>query len=327
MCLLVLCLMSAASSASADETATARLTLEMSTDAEPFEGGYIAEYEAAVDCQFLVTNTGDVPVVDISVDEPMLGHIGDIAELASGESQMLSVSSTTADSELVGTALGRDPSGAEVVASDTIFLERFFGDTFEDDPWIRKSSSVTVAATGETVRYTLTYGNQKDVLISNTTIVDDFDERVFEVVDAGGAKLGPGRLEWVVPAGLTPADGAHTITYTLRVKQDAPGAIASTLNVATISNEFDVDLADNVARVWVTIDAYRGFSPPPAAPTAQKPAAASEQKANAVTTPSTAEEEPGFLPFTGGNSVYQLYAAFACALAGVGLRRLARVPA
>jgi len=320
-----LCVVSA-SSAVAEENATAQLTLEMSTDAEAFEGGFIAEYGIAVEYQFLVTNSGEVAVVDISVDEPTLGHIGDIAELAPGDAQLLTISSTSAEGDFTGTAAGRDPSGEEVTASATITVERFFGDTFEDDPWIRKSASVSVAEAGETVRYTLTYGNQTDWLIGETAIIDDFDERVFEVVDAGGAKLVPGRLEWAIPAGLTPAQGPRTITYALRVRKDAPSAITSALNVATISNESDIDASDNVARVWITIDAYLGFSPPPAAPTTQESAGSSRPISRAATTPSTAAEDPDFLPFTGGNSAYQLYVAVACALAGVGLRRLGSEP-
>ena len=323
MAVVILCVVSA-SSAVAEEAASAHLTLEVSTDAEAFEGGFIAEYGAEVVYQFLVTNSGDLTVVDISVDEPTFGHIGDVDELAPGDSALLTLSSATAEGEFAAMVTGRDPDGGEVTTSDTIFLERFFGDTFEDDPWIRKSASLRIAEPGQTVRYTLTYGNQKDALIGGTAIVDEFDERVFEVVDSGGAKIGPGRLEWAVPPGLTAAEGQQTIRYALRLRDDVPSALASALNVATILSEFDVDLSDNVSRVSVTIDAYLGFSPPPAAH-AQQPAASSPGKAKTETAPSTAAQDPDFLPFTGGNSAYQLYVACACALAGTGLRRLGRV--
>jgi hypothetical protein len=71
---------------------------------------------------YVVTNTGDTTLFDVSVDDDVIGHIGDIAELAPGESVTL-----TKDWELpnhagavtnVGTATGTDVLGKTVTADD-----------------------------------------------------------------------------------------------------------------------------------------------------------------------------------------------------------------
>ena len=71
---------------------------------------------------FKVTNTGDTTLYDISVDDDVIGHIGDIAQLDAGKSVTL-----TKDWELpsdsdqvvnVGTATGTDVLGKTVTADD-----------------------------------------------------------------------------------------------------------------------------------------------------------------------------------------------------------------
>jgi archaellum component FlaG (FlaF/FlaG flagellin family) len=71
---------------------------------------------------FKVTNTGDTTLYDVSVDDDVIGHIGDIAQLDPGDSVTL-----TKDWELprgeptvtnVGTATGTDVLGKTVTADD-----------------------------------------------------------------------------------------------------------------------------------------------------------------------------------------------------------------
>jgi uncharacterized repeat protein (TIGR01451 family) len=72
---------------------------------------------------YAVTNTGDTTLYNVSVDDDVIGHIGDIAELAPGETVTL-----TKDWELpsgvigtvtnVGTATGTDVLGKTVTADD-----------------------------------------------------------------------------------------------------------------------------------------------------------------------------------------------------------------
>lgn len=69
---------------------------------------------------YVVTNTGDTPLFDISVDDDILGHIGDIASLAPGESATLTASTTLGDAAVtnVGTAVGTDELGEQVDDDD-----------------------------------------------------------------------------------------------------------------------------------------------------------------------------------------------------------------
>lgn len=298
--------------AAADEAMNARLSLEMSCDAGDFDGGYLALAGAPVTFDFLIYNTGDAPVTGISVDEPALGHIGDIASLAPGESRELSAISESADGELKGRATGKDPAGASITASDTLVLERYFADSFEDDPWILKTSSTATAVPGDVITYTLEYGNQKDHIVEGARIVDEFDTRVLEVVDTGGASVGEGRLTWIVGPGMKAKDAPVTITYSLRLRSDSPSTIADALNVATISSEFDVDATDNTSRVSVAIDYYLGFTPPAAA--------AGSSAKSARKTVVTPAEEP-FLPYTGTHPWRLAITALVFAIAGGALRR------
>jgi uncharacterized repeat protein (TIGR01451 family) len=69
---------------------------------------------------YLVTNTGDVTLYDISVDDDILGHIGDIAQLDPGQHATLTKDFVVGDEVVinVGTATGHDILGRVVSASD-----------------------------------------------------------------------------------------------------------------------------------------------------------------------------------------------------------------
>ena len=69
---------------------------------------------------FVVTNTGNVPLTDISVDDDIIGHIGDIAFLDAGESQTLTRTATAIEGqyENMGTATGTPPVGSDVTDED-----------------------------------------------------------------------------------------------------------------------------------------------------------------------------------------------------------------
>ena len=69
---------------------------------------------------YVVTNTGDVTLFNISVDDDILGHIGDIASLDPGEDATLTKDFVVGDEPVtnIGTAVGHDILGREVSASD-----------------------------------------------------------------------------------------------------------------------------------------------------------------------------------------------------------------
>ena len=69
---------------------------------------------------FKVTNTGDVTLTNISVDDDVLGHIGDIPSLAPGQSVTLTATTTLGGTDLVnvGSAESADVIGSVVRAED-----------------------------------------------------------------------------------------------------------------------------------------------------------------------------------------------------------------
>jgi hypothetical protein len=69
---------------------------------------------------FKVTNTGDVTLTNISVDDDVLGHIGDIPSLAPGQSVTLTATTTLGDSDHVnvGSVTAADIVGIQVRAED-----------------------------------------------------------------------------------------------------------------------------------------------------------------------------------------------------------------
>ena len=72
-----------------------------------------------------MTNTGDTTLFDVSVDDDVLGHIGDIPMLSAGASQTFTASFTVGSSPVTNTATasGEDVLGETVTASDTAFVD------------------------------------------------------------------------------------------------------------------------------------------------------------------------------------------------------------
>ena len=75
---------------------------------------------------YVVTNTGDTTLYDISVDDDILGHIGDIAVLEPGESATLTKDFVVGDVPVinVGTATGEDILGRSVSSDDDAIVTR-----------------------------------------------------------------------------------------------------------------------------------------------------------------------------------------------------------
>jgi uncharacterized repeat protein (TIGR01451 family) len=75
---------------------------------------------------FVVTNTGDTTLYDISVDDDVIGHIGDIAQLDAGDSATLTKDFVLPKGSTgvtnVGTATGTDTLGEQVSDDDPAFV-------------------------------------------------------------------------------------------------------------------------------------------------------------------------------------------------------------
>jgi hypothetical protein len=65
---------------------------------------------------YTVTNSGDVTLTNVSVDDNVLGHIGDVASLAPGETVVLTASTVIGDGSVTNIAIagGTDPLGTKV---------------------------------------------------------------------------------------------------------------------------------------------------------------------------------------------------------------------
>ena len=78
---------------------------------------------------FVVTNTGDTTLFDISVDDDILGHIGTISTLQAGASETLTATFTVGAQPVVnvGTASGQDILGRTVTDSDQALVSPVAG--------------------------------------------------------------------------------------------------------------------------------------------------------------------------------------------------------
>ncbi|HJQ72159.1 MAG TPA: hypothetical protein VJ887_01965, partial [Actinomycetota bacterium] len=85
---------------------------------------------------YVVTNTGDTTLYDISVDDDILGHIGDIAVLEPGESATLTKDFVVGDVPVtnVGTASGEDILGRSVSSDDDAIVTPIAGATPPNPP-------------------------------------------------------------------------------------------------------------------------------------------------------------------------------------------------
>jgi uncharacterized repeat protein (TIGR01451 family) len=86
---------------------------------------------------YLVTNTGDTTLYDISVDDDILGHIGDIAVLEPGHSATLTKDFVVGDVPVinVGTATGEDILGRSVSSTDDAVVTPIAGENPPPTPF------------------------------------------------------------------------------------------------------------------------------------------------------------------------------------------------
>ncbi|MDP2402175.1 MAG: hypothetical protein Q8M66_09360, partial [Actinomycetota bacterium] len=119
---------------------------------------------------FTVTNTGDVTLYDISVDDDVIGHIGVIDELAPGASEGFAdvEHMTTQDTTNTATAIGYDEWEHEASDTDTAFV-----DVIHPSLSVEKSVEPTVVLAGDEVVYTYVVTNTGDVDLFDLVLEDD----------------------------------------------------------------------------------------------------------------------------------------------------------
>ena len=99
---------------------------------------------------YVVTNTGDTPLYDITVDDDVMGHIGDIPFLDVGESATLTKDFVVGQDQVVNvaTARGHDILGREVSASDDAVVNPIAGERPNVPPSIPPSTPPSTPFTG-----------------------------------------------------------------------------------------------------------------------------------------------------------------------------------
>jgi hypothetical protein len=100
------------------------LTIEKTSDVDSGSPGDTVTFS------FKVTNTGDTILTNISVDDDVLGHIGDISTLAPGQSVTLTETFTLGDTDHVnvGTAETEDIIGITVKDEDKVQVDVVLGE-------------------------------------------------------------------------------------------------------------------------------------------------------------------------------------------------------
>jgi hypothetical protein len=102
---------------------------------------------------YRITNTGDVTLFDISVDDDIVGHICDIPELDPGESVKCTADYTIpedANIEITNVviAVGEDENGTEVSDEDEETILVILGTTVTPTPTVTPPGGVAFTGTG-----------------------------------------------------------------------------------------------------------------------------------------------------------------------------------
>ena len=130
-----------------------------------------------IDYTFLVTNTGNLTLDPVSVDDPTTGPVTcPVTVLAPGESTTCTASYTLTQADVdagtvhnEATASGTDPNGTEVIATDVV-------DTpLAPDPSIlleKVADTAGPVAAGDQVTFSFTVTNTGNVTLTNVRVID-----------------------------------------------------------------------------------------------------------------------------------------------------------
>lgn len=259
---------------------------------------------------FRVTNTGDVTLYDVVVVDDKLGQIGTVDELAPDAVTTLSkTTALTSDTYNIATVTAHDEWEHPVTDTDDEFVKVI---PPAPDLMIAKAADVETAAPGGVITYTLTYTNIGNGVAQGYSIVDDFDERYVDIVDAAGGVVADGTITWLFEEALAPAQ-TKQLAYTVRVKSPdiMPTTLTAVDNNVVISTEGDTDLTNNTADERVLVDnPFLPFTPEDP----EDPEDPSDPR-------DPDDPTDPFLPFTGGDGRLLSVAMIMALVIGITLRR------
>jgi uncharacterized repeat protein (TIGR01451 family) len=211
---------------------------------------------------YVVTNTGDEPLITVSLVDDVLGTVVTGETLAIGQSKTFTMSSVLSQSTTnTVTATGSDATQHTVTATATASVDVFAPFT-PPDLTITKAASVATAGPGDVVTYTLHYRNLSGDAPVDFTITDTYDSRYMTVEKATGADTSVlGKIVWTIPGPLAVEDGVQTLTYTMRVKATIPSGTTHVNNTVVIFTPDDSNLTNDSATAVVDISETLPFLP------------------------------------------------------------------
>ena len=184
------------------------------------------EYSSAgdvIDYTIVVTNTGNVTLSDVTIEDPLTGLNTNIGDLSPGESATVTTSYTVTQADVdagsvtnAATVTGQTPDGGEVDGGGSVTVPGAQVPSIEIE---KTADRETVAEFGEIITYTLTVTNTGNVNLMDVTVNDD-------------------KLEFNENIGDLPVGSSESFTLTYTVTADEIVAQDDIINTATATGTF-----------------------------------------------------------------------------------------
>jgi uncharacterized repeat protein (TIGR01451 family) len=236
-----------------DEVASASATvicpnidIVKTPDADKVLGGTDVTYT------YTVTNTGDVELTNISVDDDVYGHICDIPSLAPGDSTSCThTAAINADVTNIGTAIGNHQLGT-VSDSDDAFVN-----SINPDISLTKTPAQDKVLAGTEVTYTFEVCNTGDVDLNNVNVDDSNLGHILGPISLVAGECAAGSASEVLNADKTniaTATGDHQLGT---VSADATVTVRVINPSIDLTKEADTDTAvpgDTITYTWMLVN-------------------------------------------------------------------------
>ncbi|WPR73990.1 gliding motility-associated C-terminal domain-containing protein [Algoriphagus sp. NG3] len=183
-----------------------------------------------------VTNTGNVTLADVTVEDPLTGLDDNVGTLAPGESATIITSYTVTQNDVdsgsitnVATAMGTDPDGGESKDEDEVVID---GTQSPSIRVVKAADQTTYDEAGAVINYTLVVTNSGNVTLTGVTIEDPLT----------------GLDETVGTGTLVPGESATVTTpYTITQQDVDNGEVANTGTASgTDTNDNEITDEDEV---------------------------------------------------------------------------------
>ncbi|WP_198293619.1 DUF7507 domain-containing protein, partial [Algoriphagus resistens] len=189
----------------------------------------------------VVTNTGNVTLSDVTVEDPLTGLDDNVGTLAPGESATIITAYTVTQEDVdngsiinLVTATGTDPDGGETEDEDEVIID---GTQNPSIGVVKTADQTTYDEAGTVVSYTLVVTNIGNVTLTDVTVEDPLTE-----LD-----------ETVGPGTLTPGESATVLTsYTITQQDVDNGEVVNT--VTATGTDTDNNEVTDEDEVIITAD-------------------------------------------------------------------------